>query len=57
MSDGRKEHELKLIVIESTKVFVSLLGRNWLNILFPGWRNKIRSDWRSEMSVNRIGSK
>ncbi|XP_050509696.1 uncharacterized protein K02A2.6-like isoform X1 [Diabrotica virgifera virgifera] len=34
---------LPLTVIESPKQFTPLLGRNWLNVLFPGWQQKFSS--------------
>lgn len=34
-----KVHELVLTVIESSRDFVPLLGRNWLSVLFPNWQS------------------
>jgi Reverse transcriptase (RNA-dependent DNA polymerase) len=34
-----KQHHLTLIVVDSTKNFAPLLGRDWLDSLFPAWRN------------------
>jgi len=36
-------YNLVLIVVNSEKYFIPLLGRNWLNILFPGWQNFLKS--------------
>lgn len=33
------KHEGKLVVIKSKRNFVPLIGRTWLDVLFPGWRN------------------
>lgn len=34
-----KMHNLQLIIIETSKNFVPLLGRAWLDVLFIGWRD------------------
>lgn len=31
-------HESKLVVIKSTRKFIPLAGRTWLDVLYPGWR-------------------
>lgn len=36
---GENKYPLILTVIESKTDFVPLLGRNWLNVLFPNWQN------------------
>lgn len=41
-----KVFELELIVINSVRKFIPLLGRDWLDVLFPLWR--------SNFSVNKI---
>lgn len=35
-------HSLNVVVVKSTnkKNFVPLLGRNWLDVLYPGWRDR-----------------
>lgn len=38
---GSQVFILPLVVLFSAHKFVPLLGRNWLNVLNPGWREKI----------------
>lgn len=33
----------KLVVINSTRTFVPLIGRSWLDVLFPDWRKNFIS--------------
>lgn len=37
--DDMREHNLEIIVINTDRKFMPLLGRDWLDILFPLWRN------------------
>lgn len=39
-SDPR-EYALKMILIDSERTFFPLLGRSWLDILTPAWRNSL----------------
>lgn len=39
---GSQVFTLPLVVLFSEHKFVPLLGRNWLNVLSPGWREKIK---------------
>ena len=52
---------LELIVINSKKNFIPLLGREWLNILFPKWRSAFKinavSDSNEQMIVNFFRNK
>lgn len=41
LQDESRTHECELIVINSNREFVPLLGRNWLDILYPGWRENL----------------
>lgn len=34
-----KEANLKLLVLDCNNNFIPLLGRSWLDVLFPNWRN------------------
>lgn len=36
---GMTEKMCELIIVESEREFIPLLGRNWLDILVPSWRN------------------
>jgi hypothetical protein len=38
----RSRHVLELIVIDTKKRFLPLLGRDWLNVLCPKWREAFR---------------
>ncbi|XP_062704249.1 uncharacterized protein K02A2.6-like [Aedes albopictus] len=42
---------LALVVIESNKGFRPLLGRTWMDVLWPGWRSKFKE---SIVSMNRV---
>ena len=35
------DYEVELVVIEGNKNFFPLLGRNWLDILTPTWRETV----------------
>lgn len=45
-------YNLELIVVESSNYFLPLMGRTWLQVLTPHWREKLFGDCRS--SVNKI---
>lgn len=45
--------KLAPVVIESSKTLRPLLGRTWMDVLWPGWRNKFKE---SIVSVNRVES-
>lgn len=40
--NDEKVHSLDVVVVKrkNNKSFVSLLGRNWLDVLYPGWRDR-----------------
>ncbi|XP_062541354.1 uncharacterized protein K02A2.6-like [Armigeres subalbatus] len=44
--------KLALVVIESGKAFRPLLGRTWLDVLWPGWRRKFKESIVSMNSVD-----
>nr|CAI5869030.1 unnamed protein product [Callosobruchus analis] len=48
-----KEVKLPLIVVESRNEFTPLLGRNWLDILFPNWQHgfKVNKVYSLDKSV------
>lgn len=48
--NGRRE-KLPLVVLESAKEIIPLLGRDWLDIFFPAWRDA----FRGPMLVNHTG--
>jgi transposase InsO family protein len=37
--DESEVYELNMVIINTDKQLYPLLGRNWLNVLFPWWRN------------------
>ena len=39
VSFGKMNYQLDLVVIDSKKKFTPLIGRTWLDVLFPEWRN------------------
>jgi RNase H-like domain found in reverse transcriptase/Reverse transcriptase (RNA-dependent DNA polymerase)/Integrase zinc binding domain/Integrase core domain len=58
-----KQHELELVVIETKKNFIPLLGRVWLNNLCPKWReafklNKVQEiDGKIEAKIKELRDK
>lgn len=42
MVDESREHECELVVVNSSRNFIPLLGRNWLDVLKPKWRDNFR---------------
>lgn len=44
------QHPVSLIILEGIRSFVPLLGRNWLDIFYPGWRNV----FGNSLSVNKL---
>jgi len=40
---GRQKQTLELYICDNYKVFSPLLGRDWLDILIPKWRNQLSS--------------
>jgi RNase H-like domain found in reverse transcriptase/Reverse transcriptase (RNA-dependent DNA polymerase)/Integrase core domain/Integrase zinc binding domain len=47
------EYRLSLIIIKSEKAFTTLIGRNWLDVIIPDWRDNFMSVFDE---VNKIGS-
>lgn len=37
--NGTEKHNVKLVVIDTKRKFMPLVGRTWLDILYPGWRS------------------
>lgn len=37
-----RTHECELIVIQSARTFLPLLGRNWLDVVYSSWRDKLQ---------------
>lgn len=47
--------ELELVIVDVEKDFIPLLGRNWLNILYPDWRKDVNQWFKSDNSqVNSV---
>lgn len=42
IEDSEIKHECELIVVDSRRNFIPLLGRNWLDTLYPQWRCKLQ---------------
>lgn len=36
-------HRVSLVILEISNNFIPLLGRNWLDIFYPNWRNASKS--------------
>lgn len=41
-SERKSSHKCELLVVNSSRKFIPLLGRDWLDILNPVWRNKLQ---------------
>lgn len=39
---NEKNYQLPLVVIKSSKEFIPLMGRNWLNVLYPDWQSNFQ---------------
>lgn len=50
---GSRKYSLPLTVVESQRHFTPLLGRNWLNTLFPSWRENFKV---ASLSVSNLVS-
>ena len=50
---GQHSQKLTIIVCDNTPHFMPLLGRGWLDILFPKWRSSLIP---SNVPVNSVGS-
>lgn len=48
---GKIKYVLPLTIVESQKNFTPLLGRDWLNVLFPGWQKTFTLAQMTCMSV------
>lgn len=47
------QHEVSLIILDGPISFVALLGRNWLDIFYPSWRNI----FGSSLNINYVNDK
>lgn len=47
-------HKCELIVVQSSRNFIPLLGRDWLDILYPSWRQKLRISAIDSLRVESI---
>lgn len=54
--NGTEKHNVKSVVIDTKKKFVPLVGRTWLDILYPGWRsfflNRAKSTSQNDHTIN-----
>lgn len=50
--------ELELVIVDVEKDFIPLLGRTWLNSLYPDWRNEVNNWFNKESSsLNSVKDK
>lgn len=54
VSFGSDVYELSITVVEANKPFKSLLGRSWLNVLFPNWRKNFENLNNGVLSVGSV---
>ncbi|KAI8117697.1 hypothetical protein CVS40_10440 [Lucilia cuprina] len=45
-------HNLKLVVLNSQHIFKPLLGRNWLDVIFPQWRKSFNNVNAIKLNTN-----
>lgn len=50
VSFNKMQHQVSLIILDGTRSFVPLFGRNWLDIFYPYWRN----NFGNAMNVNVV---
>lgn len=53
---GMAEYVLELVVVDVSKSFTALIGRNWLNVLIPNWKNSllIGRNYINSVSSNQL---
>ena len=57
---GEPEMELFVVIVETSQNFVPLMGRNWLDCLYPDWRNYFKinrvdnAEWFAEQKKSLI---
>lgn len=58
LSNGTEKHNVKLVIIKTKRKFMPLVGRTWLDILYPGWRsfflNRTKSVMPKQKTLNAI---
>ena len=54
-SDRREYAKLELVIIDTNKQFVPLLGRSWLDRLIPDWKKRLLYDGNMVAGINDKG--